>query len=360
MNKPFLFISEENALSTRAAKPSQTHWAQNQPSTDSEITLDHRLALNRQYGNFSISYSTAVQPSLKYFGDENGYIAYRSRWGVSYALGDPVCDERNRIELINRFIKEHKKPSFVHITEPTAETLAQLGFRINEIGVDTNLDLQEYDFKGKQKEWLRYADNWIKKHGYEIREANYDLVSPEQVEAVSEAWRKTRTIKKKEVRFINRPIVLYDELDVRKWFLFDQAGRMMAFIFFDPIYSQGQLTGYVACIKRRHPDSPVYAEHSIMKRAIECFQAEGRSVLKLGLSPLANIENQTHRCNRLLHFTSRYYHSSKWINRYLYSFVGHTQYKKRFRGREEKLYYASPVLFNEMRLICLASLCGFF
>lgn len=318
------------------------------------------MALIRQYGNFSINYSTAVQPRLKYFGDSDGYIAYRKRMGVAYALGDPVCCPGKRAALLKEFIAEHRKPSFVHASESTAEILGELNFRVNEIGVDTNIDLQAYDFKGKSKEWLRYADNWTKKRGFEVRETDYDTVSAEQVESVSEAWRKTRTIKKKEVRFINRPIVLEDEPDVRKWFLFDQTGRMLAFIYFDPIYSQGQITGYVTCIKRRHPDAPIYAEHAIMKKAIECFKAEGLSVVKLGLSPLANIENQTHRCNRLMHYTSRYYHSANWINRYIYGFVGHTQYKKRFRGREEKLYYASPVLFNDFRLICLASLCGFF
>ena len=49
-----------------------------------------------------------------------------------------------------------------------------------------------------------------------LREAS--LLVPElaadQVEALSEAWRKTRTIKRKEVRFLNRPIVLADEPDV--------------------------------------------------------------------------------------------------------------------------------------------------
>lgn len=314
----------------------------------------------RQYGDFSISYSTAVQPRLEHFGDNNGYIAYRKRWGTSYALGDPVCPDNDRISLLQRFIEEHRKPSFIHVTESTAADLATLGFRINEIGIDTTLDLQSYDFKGKSKEWLRYADNWISNRNFQIREATFDEVAPEQVEAISEAWRKTRTIKKKEVRFINRPIVLKEEPDVRKWFLFDPNQRLRAFIFFDPVYSQGKIIGYVTCIKRRHPDSPLYAEHAMMKRAIECFRDEGHSILKLGLSPLANIENRTHRCNRLLHFTSRYYHSAGWVNRYLYSFVGHTNYKKRFRGREEKLYYASPVLFNDLRFICLASLCGFF
>lgn len=347
-------------MSAHTERPSQSRWASSQAAHISAIPLEDRLRLIRQFGDFSISYSTAVQPRLEHFGDNNGYIAYRKRWGTSYALGDPVCSNRDRLGLLKRFMDEHRKPSFVHVTESTATDLANLGYRVNEIGIDTTLDLPSYNFNGKSKEWLRYADNWISNRDFKIREATFDEVSPKQVEAVSEAWRKTRTIKKKEVRFINRPIVLKEEPDVRKWFLFDPDNQLRAYIFFDPVYSEGKVVGYVTCIKRRHPDSPLYAEHAIMKRAIECFRDEGHSILKLGLSPLANIENRTHRCNRMLHYTSRYYHSAGWINRYLYSFIGHTKYKKRFRGREEKLYYASPVLFNDLRFICLATLCGFF
>jgi lysylphosphatidylglycerol synthetase-like protein (DUF2156 family) len=51
-------------------------------------------------------------------------------------------------------------------------------------------------------------------------------------------------------------------------------------------------------------------------------------------------------------------HSAGWLNKYFYNFVGHTQYKSRFRGVEEKTYYATPSRFNSHRLLALASLCG--
>ena len=341
---------------------SQTYWAEEHQAVTpvSSIALDARLRLVHRHGDFSIAYSTAVQPTLEYFGDESGYIAFRRRWGLTFALGDPVAPDAVQPELLRRFVKKYRRPSFVHITEKTATNLSKLDFRINDMGVDTNLDLATYTFAGKKKEWLRYADNWIRNHDYSVKEASFDEVGREAVEAVSESWRQTRTIKSKEVRFINRPIVMQDEPGVRKWFLFDPNNKLVAFLFFDPIYKDGNCIGYVTCIKRRHPDAPMYAEHAIMKRAIETFQSEGHQVVKLGLSPLANIENLSHRSNRLLHHTSRLYGSSKLINRFVYSFQGHNKYKNRFRGREEKLYYASPVMFNDFRFFCLVTLCGFF
>ena len=118
-----------------------------------------------------------------------------------------------------------------------------------------SLDLDSYNFVGKDKEWLRYAENWVTKRGFRIEEAGFKEYESE-ILGVSESWRATRTIKKKEVRFLSRPIVMNDELDVRRFFLFDAAGKIAAFVFFDPVYEAGRVTGYVTCIKRRQPDAP--------------------------------------------------------------------------------------------------------
>ena len=206
---------------------------------------------------------------------------------------------------------------------------------------------------------MRYADNWVSRRGFRIAEAN--IADHEQeIEFVSETWRKSRTIKRKEVRFLNRPIPMIDESGVRKFFLFSPAGSIEAFVYFDPLYSAGQLSGYVTCIKRRLPDCSTYGETAILKRAIEQFQREGVPALWLGLSPLAQIENQQFRTNRVLHWTSRYLYDAGWFNRWLYNFKGHSQYKQRFRGEESKVYFASKARFNGLRLAAFASLCGAF
>ncbi len=348
------------AAKERGGRNSPTYWA-NQQSSGTETTLgfEHRWQLLQQHGNFSIAYSTAVQPHLEYFGDEHGYIAYRRRKGWTFALGDPVCPADGRRDLIAAFLKKYRRPSFVQVSRDTARDLESLGYWINEMGIDTELRLSEYSFAGKEKEWLRYADNWINKRGYRIAEGS--LIAQEaEVAEISEQWRGTRQIKRKEVRFLNRPIVMADEPGVRRFFLYDADNRMEAFVFFDPLFSQGQISGYVTCIKRRRPETSQYAEPAIMKRAIETFQKENVGSVWLGLSPLADIENREFRANRWLHWTSRYYHSAGWINKYYYNFLGHTQYKKRFRGQEQQTFFASPVRFNELRLLTLASLCGAF
>lgn len=339
-------------------KVSQTYWAQEQEESNAAIPRDQRIELIQQYGDFSLAYATAVQPCLEYFGDADGFIAYRRRWGFTFALGDLVAPDELKPELLDRFIKRYPGATFCQASRPLAKLLSERGFLINEMGIDSTLDLDEYNFAGKQKEWLRYAANWSERRDYRIIEADFDTITPDDVETVSEAWRQTRTVKRKEVRFLNRPIVLEDEPDVRKFFFLSPENQLLAFVFLDPIYRDGQRIGYVTSIKRRHPDAPIYAEQAIMKYAIEALQQEGAQELRLGLSPLAWIEDDEFRRSWMTHRLFRHAFNAKWVNQYFYHMRGHGDYKRRFRGREEKLYLAARRRFNPVRFLALVVLCG--
>ncbi len=336
----------------------QSQWAREQDAVESAVSLEDRIVAFEQHGDFSLAWSTVVQPLLSHFGDRDGFVAFRTRWNQTNALGDPVCHP-DRIELLlETFIAQHRQPSFVQISRATAEVLARHNYRINEIGIDTTIELATYDFKGKQKEWLRYADNWIKRRGFEVRECTFSDVSDTDVEAVSEAWRKTRTVKRKEVRFLNRPIVLEDEPNVRKFFLYDPDGKIIAFVFLDPLFRDGKINGYVTSIKRRLPDAPIYSEQAIMKSIVDQLQSEGIGQLKLGLSPCAWVEPSGYSESSWLRWLFKRSFDSPMVNRRAYNMLGHANYKRRFRATEEKVYLASPPGIHPRRIPALIALCG--
>lgn len=340
-------------------RPSQSHWAAEQQAFDTGVSLETRRQLLRQHGSFTLAYSTAVQPLLLHHGDQQGFIAYRSRWGVTCALGDAVCEDSYRSTLTQQFVDKHQRPMFCQVSRPTAEILADVGYYINPMGIDTTLDLKDYTLGGKKKEWLRYAGNWINRRGYEIREATYSDITAESVEQISEAWRGTRTVKQKEVRFLNRPIVLEDELDVRKFFLIDPDGQPLAFVFLDPLYRDGKIFGYATAFKRRHPDAPQYSEQAIMKHIIEQLQSESVEQLKLGLSPMASLESSTEfQTSATTDWLFRHTFESRIVNRHFYHLKGHADYKRRFHGIEEPCYLAMPTRFSPRRLAALLALCG--
>lgn len=336
----------------------QSQWAREQDAVESDVSLDDRMVAFEQHGDFSMAWSTVVQPLLSHFGDSDGYVAYRTRWNQTIALGDPVSGSSRTESLLSDFIVQHRRPSFVQVSAATAEVLAKHNYRINEVGLDTTIQLGDYDFKGQQKEWLRYADNWTKRRGFEVRECTFSEVRDTDVEAVSEAWRKTRTVKRKEVRFLNRPIVLQDEPNVRKFFMFDPEGKIIAFVFLDPLYRDGEIIGFVTSIKRRLPDAPIYSEQAIMKTIIATLKDEGVCELRLGLSPCASVEKSGYPESHWLRMLFQWAYKSPLVNRRAYNLTGHANYKSRFRGEEEKVYLASPNGFHPRRIPALIAMCG--
>lgn len=312
----------------------------------------------RQHGDFTLAYNTLVQEGLEHFVTDAGYIAYRCFKGHVFVLGDPVAPHDGLAGLLGDFIHRFPKPTFAQISATTAIELQRLGYYINEMGVDTVLDLPEYSFAGKSMERIRYASNWLQKHGYSIEEVDHSATSRLEAMAVSDRWRSGMNCRKAEMRFLNRPICYDNELDVRKFFLRDDAGKLLAFVYFDPLYRDGKILGYATAIKRRLPEAPIYTEQGIMRAAVEKFKAEGLQRVHLGLSPMAGIENKRFRCNPFLHFSFRYAFGSWWVNRFFYNLQGHAQYKRHFKGREVAYHYASPVLFNDLRIYNLLRLTG--
>ena len=338
-------------------KISQSYWATEQ---DDESKLPRKLRINlvQTYGRFTLAYSTAVQPTLLHEGDEAGYIAFRKRWNLTFGLGDPVASSDQWYNRLSEFIDKYKRPSFVQVSHGVAQNLLRLGYYVTPMGVDTTLRLPDYSLAGKKKEWLRYAYNWVTRRGYRLVESSFSGMSRKGVADLSEAWRATRTVKRKEVRFLNRPIVLEDEEGVRKFFLMSPAGEPVAFVFLDPIYQGGHPIGYATSFKRRHPDAPQYAEHALMKHIIETLQSEGVDELRLGLSPFCPVDKKWEGANRITQWLFHRAYHSKWLNRYAYHVQGHAAYKKRFRGEEEPVFFASPRRFDLLRLGALIGLCG--
>lgn len=335
----------------------------------SSTELDRRLAAARRWGDFTQAYSIATQEGLEHFWHGEGFLAFETKWRVACVLGDPIAPPELLEPLLKDFLKTHRRTCFWQISRPTAVVLQKLGFWINEMGVDTRIDLAGYDFSGAQKERIRRAGNWLTKHQFVIREGAFEadhaaatslhLVDRREIMELSNAWKASRTVKR-DVRFFNRPALFEDEPDVRKFFLYAPDGKCCAFAFFDPIYRAGNVVGYSPSIKRRAADAPLRAEEGITKHAIELFQREGRERLMLGLSPMAAVEDREFKANPLLHMSWSRAINAWWLNRYIYNLAGHADFKRRFGGVEEKTYFASDVLWNDIRVIGSLRLAGVF
>jgi len=145
------------------------------------------------------------------------------------------------------------------------------------------------------------------------------------------------------VAFLNRPLVLEEEPDLRRFFTFDDAGKLVAFGFFDPMYEGGKLIGYMSQHNRHLPEADSMVHFAIKRVAIEAFQKEGIGILNLGLVPFADVLTDNEFKASRSWVTARYFAFSynNWlVNRYLYALKGLDAHKRIFRGEQRQNYYA--------------------
>lgn len=243
------------------------------------VPLDIRRSLLRQHGDFALAYSVTFQPEMEHFGDEDGFLSYKTIGGTALVLSNPVAPPDKRKALIDRFVEEKGDVCFWQISRPVAEILAGMGFSINELGAESHIDLAAYNFAGSTpaKRNSRRAYGRALNHGYATRECSTASLNQVELEAVSVKWRQTRSTKNRETTFLVRPVVLADEPDVRKFFTFDRYGHLMAFAFFDPVYEGGEVVGYLCSTRRRLPEADSLVGYARCGTRWKPFSKNGRS-----------------------------------------------------------------------------------
>ncbi len=322
--------------------------------------LDIRISLLRQHGSFSQAYSVAFQPGLEHFGDERGFIAYKMIGRTAMVLSDPIAPRPYQDRLIRRFLDEQHDVCFCQVSHSVAKLLSSSGFFINEIGHDNRIDLVGYDFSGRGKRNLRNAANRMVKLGHVIRECSIAEVDVDEVQALSDAWKRRHTVRYRETSFMSRPLVLSEELDVRWLFTFDRGGRLVAFGVFDPVYELGQIVGYTSQANRHLPGADSLVQHAIAHRAIETFKAEGRKWMFLGLSPLADIHDHDFAHNWLVRRGFVFAYKNALFNRFVYPLKSISEHKSQFRGVAQRTYYAFNKLPSLPRILKVLRACDIF
>jgi lysylphosphatidylglycerol synthetase-like protein (DUF2156 family) len=311
-------------------------------STHLSVTVNEkgRLWALREYGNFALAYSAAFQPGLDYYGDDDAFLAYKQVGSTAFVLSDPLAPIAGCEDLLRRFVNERGDVCFWQASRPVATILEKLGFRVNEMGIETRIQLGGYEFDGPRKRNFRRALQRAVSHRYTIAECSVTSLDRKELRTVSERWRQTRGVKDREMTFLTRPAILDDEVDVRKFFAFDSKGGLKAFAFFDPIYKQGEVVGYLCSAKRRLPEGDTLVGYAILHHAIRTFQHEGKVILSLGLSPLCGIEDKELTSNRLVSVCFRAVYRSRLFNRLIYPLQGFAAHKGAFCGSAAQTYCA--------------------
>lgn len=296
--------------------------------TRTEFTLSERFQYLRKYGNHCMSYS-ALQPGMHYFDvPGKGYIAYMQKWGSRFALADPVSHEKDYEALIGAFIKENENCGFVQVSEAVAELIHEkFGFYGTQFGVESVIDLPSWDLKGKKKQVLRTSLNHAKKKGITVIE-KHDGDGEDF--RLSKEWLKTRKVSRKEILFLIRPMDMDHNAGTRKFFAY-RGDELLGFIYFDPVFSNDRIIGYVPNISRFSQSFRQGIFYTIMVHAMDVFKSEGVQEIHIGLSPFVTGAEDKHYEASIVKKIIRllYEYGNK-----IYNFKGIYFTKSRFHGTD--------------------------
>ena len=301
-----------------------------------------------QHGREGIAYAT-LQEGMEYFIGENGYIAYTrvqhplfARQAKRIAFSDPICAPEDLPILLRGFLARDGRAAFCVISEECAEVLRPMGFKVNCIGSEPLLPIQTYNTKGNWKELdlIKRARNEARREGIKIREEDGASLNHHQQElkALSAKWISSKKINDREIWLYARRPVFDREEGVRKFVAYDKEGRIAGFVFYDPMYRDGQVFGYSANIVRCDEQRFGRLATAIHMEAMEKFKAEGKETLNLLLAPFANLDggnfNDAWGAKLFFELSARF-------GNHIYNFKGLSFHKSKYRGLERPLYYAS-------------------
>ncbi|MBX9568208.1 MAG: DUF2156 domain-containing protein [Candidatus Obscuribacterales bacterium] len=325
-------------------------------------TAGFRLDKLKQFGFGSLAYSS-LQAGMQYYMHEDlGYVSYVPLGDSPdsvLVLSDPLCSREKLKEFMDEFLKVKKDPVFLHISHAVACDLADRGYVVNELGVETVIEIQDFEITGNKKQQLKSARNKAQKDGIKVRELHsVDDSLLRALKQISDEWISAKVAGNSEMKFLVRPIIYVDEVDVRR-FIAIKDDEIVGFVIFDPMYENGEVVGYIANQLRSNYEKGYSIVDYIILEAMKIFKEEGKRDLSLGFSPMYKVDDgHEFKHSKLLkaHFQFAYEKAN-----YLYNFKNLARHKSQYRpemkgAREEKIYCAMKTRFflNRMHSVYTA------
>jgi lysylphosphatidylglycerol synthetase-like protein (DUF2156 family) len=314
----------------------------------------------KQHGREGIAYAT-LQEGMEYYLAEEGYIAYTrarhplfARRAKRIVFSDPICAPEDLRRLINGFLAHDRPAAFCVISEQCAEVLRSMRFKVNCIGYEPLLPIQDYNTRGNWKELdlIKRARNETRREGIAIREEDGASLCRrrQELRALSAKWIASKKINDREIWLYARRPVFDHEEGVRKFAAYDPQHRMAGFAFYDPMYRKGTVFGYSANIVRCDEGRFGRLATALHMEAAEKFKSEGKEILNLLLAPFGRLDcgkfNDDWGAKLFFKLSTRFGNS-------IYNFRGLSFHKSKYRGVERPLYFASNSLLPSSD-ICLA------
>lgn len=273
-----------------------------------------------------------------YFIDKYGFsgLAYRVENGVALVLGSPNGDSAYFSKLVESFndlaFGNDWKVSFLHFESEFKRILDKKGFEIQKIGEEAVVDLNKFTSKTISDKYFRNIVNRFNSNGYTseyfIPPHSKALVS--RLKSISDEWlSRGRSERGFVMGYFSEEYINLCDIFVAR----DQVGTIQAFINLVPAAWDHEEVTYD--MLRYSSTALGNVNDFILIELIKSIKDKGYLRLNLGLSPLANIDEENEKGVVPKAMGLVYSNIDK-----LYSFSGLYRFKNKYEPHWRERYIA--------------------
>lgn len=261
-----------------------THLIDVQPCAD----VAHLL---KNYGFNTTSYLALEKDKEHYFSStQNACISYVHHHQVSVVAGEPICKLEVMDTVLDQYLSYCKNyqqhPLFFEVSESALSPLQRKGFRFLKTGEEPFFDLRQFSLKGNRMANVRSSAKTAAHKGVQIRQfrplAPGAAAMAEQLKDIDQKWLYSRGMER--LRFTLGSLSLDNPGD-RLYFVAEQAGEVVAFVTYAPIY---QRKGCYLDLMRRCDNAPTGTMDLLLTTSFRLLQEMGIEIVTMGMVPLVN------------------------------------------------------------------------
>lgn len=298
-----------------------------------------------------ISWMAAWPGAIHWFdATRSSAVAYRASHGVALTVGEPISDEpmRTAVEFSAACDEQGLTPCFYSVGPDFAQSARAAGWHAMQIAEESRFELGEIAFKGKRFQDVRTAMNRARREGISVEWTSLPQCSARQrcrIARVVEGWQDGQALP--PMGFTLGGLAEMDDPAVRCEIAIDEAGHVHAVASWLPLYTAGEVTGWLLDVMRRsdHPEAFHSGMELLIGTAILTFQDEGYSMVSLSGSPLARAERENEPVEDQVSETITGFidQLATAVEPY-YSFTSLHRFKSKFGPAHQPLYlvYADP------------------
>ncbi|HEY8020173.1 MAG TPA: bifunctional lysylphosphatidylglycerol flippase/synthetase MprF [Thermoanaerobaculia bacterium] len=276
----------------------------------------------------------------------NAFLMYGVARRTWVAMGDPVGQEQERIDLAWRFRelsdRHGGRPVFYQVGERDLYLYADLGLTLLKLGQEGRVPLSEFSLEGRERKTLRWAHRKSTNEGYRFEVVPVAGVPPllPELRAISDSWLADKTVREKGFSLGS-----FDEEYLARFplALVRREGRIEAFA---NIWRGAEQEEISIDLMRHRPEVESIVMDFLFVELMLLGRAEGFRWFNLGMAPLAGLENRA-----LAPLWSRLGSMVFRHGEHFYNFQGLRQYKEKFDPVWSPRYLAAPAGWTLPRVL---------